>query len=1158
MGEKKRVAAFWAAGITVLALLLGSLPLSAVGGESDGDSAEARAGPRAVTDDTYDLIIPAGETYELSGHHTYTRSIQINGTLKVLPYDGVNETSGMIALSAPWIYIGVSGKIVADGRGYGGGGGGSNDALACAGGKAGTGGKGGDGQPGTWYNQVEWAGGGGGGSNGGKGGKGIASGEQVGADGTESGGGKGGDSMYNDKGGQGGTGFGGGGGGGGGNAAGGGGGGGGGTGGKDAPSNAGGDGGGPYGGKGGAGTSGAIGAAQQGKNGGYMGPEENGDGTTGLEVYRGSGGGGGGSSTNGAYGGGAGGGGAGGGAVTLISSGDMVVAGTISANGAGGGRGGWYKTTSVGGHGGGGAGGGICLMADKLTVSGTITTLGYDQNTGGQTKNGGTIKLFYVERAYSGIFNAGRVYSNVRPKTPMPISPPDGSRVEKFRPTFEWSPATDPEGDIVRYQLNVYSSDLKSCVLDVQNILGTSYTPSRDLVGKRFYWSVRASDTIGPGHWSPVWSYVVDETPPVSSVLPLPTYTTEPEFEVSWGGSDNFMGIASYTVLVQVDGGLFSVWLDRTSLTSKLFSGEDGHTYGFACRAVDNVENWEIKPTSAQATTIVDLLPPRSWLGELPAVQNRTTISLGWGGEDTASGISNYTVYVADGNNDFVIWKENVTETSAEYEGEDGHRYTFYVRARDLAGHFEEEPGPEERRSVLIDLTAPATVLEYEGDPAYGTDPVFVTPSTRISLRGSDEFSGLEAITYILDSSPPARYTAPIAEPRPGPHNLTYWSTDVAGNSEARRTFRFFVDGEPPVTTASVRGPNVTREGVTYITNESEILLQAMDTGSGVRTTEVSVDRGAFSPMNGSIQFSAPGAHTLRYRSVDNLGLTEAERLLEVFVDLAPPVTNASAPSGPRRETLRIRLEATDAGSGVASTLHRVYKEGSAPGEFRSGAEAVVEAAQGGARDGKYVVDYYSVDALGNREAIKSLTVTIDTVATLELALGADAKVKKSTYTLTGRVEPGTALTVNGKAVSVQADGNFTFETSLKRGDNALTFVAVDPAGNVASVTRTLTYSPPAEGPSDTVGMSLVWVLILIIIILTVLCVVLILRPRKTAPPGQAPPIGSTQTAPPPAYMPSLPPPEQPPAPPPVQPPQSLQPPAPPQTPPPGQPPLQP
>ena len=46
-------------------------------------------------------------------------------------------------------------------------------------------------------------------------------------------------------------------------------------------------------------------------------------------------------------------------------------------------------------------------------------------------------------------------------------------------------------------------------------------------------------------------------------------------------------------------------WLTDTTLTSALYTGQNGHTYGFSSVATDNVGNRQATPATGQATTQV-------------------------------------------------------------------------------------------------------------------------------------------------------------------------------------------------------------------------------------------------------------------------------------------------------------------------------------------------------------------------------------------------------------------------------------------------------------------------------------------------------------------------------------------------------------------------
>jgi RHS repeat-associated protein len=107
----------------------------------------------------------------------------------------------------------------------------------------------------------------------------------------------------------------------------------------------------------------------------------------------------------------------------------------------------------------------------------------------------------------------------------------------------------------------------------------------------------------------------IDAVPPTSSVTALPP-TSPTIFTVRWSGTDDpgGSGIAFYDVYVSDNGGPFSAFLTHTTLTSALFPGVNGHTYGFYSIATDNVGNREAPKTAAEAmTTAVATGPVITW-----------------------------------------------------------------------------------------------------------------------------------------------------------------------------------------------------------------------------------------------------------------------------------------------------------------------------------------------------------------------------------------------------------------------------------------------------------------------------------------------------------------------------------------------------------------
>jgi hypothetical protein len=185
--------------------------------------------------------------------------------------------------------------------------------------------------------------------------------------------------------------------------------------------------------------------------------------------------------------------------------------------------------------------------------------------------------------------------------------------------------------------------------------------------------------------WHPDWQST-DLLPPTSNMTTLPATSPSP-FVVRWNGSDaGASGILGYDVQVKDGVGAWTSWLTRTTATSANYPGIGGHTYSFRVRAVDNSSNAQVWPTSAQASTTVEALPPTSTVNLLPAYW-RGDLTVSWGGSDSGgSGIATYDVQYRDGEGGtWTDWQMGTTAVFATYNGTAGHTYFFRARATDRA-----------------------------------------------------------------------------------------------------------------------------------------------------------------------------------------------------------------------------------------------------------------------------------------------------------------------------------------------------------------------------------------------------------------------------------------------------------------------------------------
>jgi beta propeller repeat protein len=106
-----------------------------------------------------------------------------------------------------------------------------------------------------------------------------------------------------------------------------------------------------------------------------------------------------------------------------------------------------------------------------------------------------------------------------------------------------------------------------------------------------------------------------------------------------------------------------------------------------------------------------------------------------------------------------------------------------------------------------VDVTPPATDLIFDG-PATGTNPVFLTPQTRLLLTATDNEggSGVDGMFKKVagvdaDFTPAYPFNLTTA----GSHTISYYSVDLSGNTEAAKSASIVVvDTAPAITSYAV------------------------------------------------------------------------------------------------------------------------------------------------------------------------------------------------------------------------------------------------------------------------------------------------------------------------------------------------------------------
>ncbi len=116
-----------------------------------------------------------------------------------------------------------------------------------------------------------------------------------------------------------------------------------------------------------------------------------------------------------------------------------------------------------------------------------------------------------------------------------------------------------------------------------------------------------------PGSGTVSTSWLMDTTPPTSTLNALLAQTTTTSFAITVTGSDPSgangstpSGVASYAIFESKDNGAFTLFATVTPASpSASFTGQAGNTYGFYSVATDNAGNVQATPAAAQTTVSV-------------------------------------------------------------------------------------------------------------------------------------------------------------------------------------------------------------------------------------------------------------------------------------------------------------------------------------------------------------------------------------------------------------------------------------------------------------------------------------------------------------------------------------------------------------------------
>lgn len=242
---------------------------------------------------------------------------------------------------------------------------------------------------------------------------------------------------------------------------------------------------------------------------------------------------------------------------------------------------------------------------------------------------------------------------------------------------------------------------------------------------------------------------------------------------------------------------------------------------------------------------------------------------------------------------------------------------------------------------------------------------------------------------------------------------------------------KLIIDTEAPVT--EINAPTQ------WVNKEQLITLEATDNEVGVEKTFYSLNDGPFQEGT-SIPVSQEGINKISFYSVDKVGNVEEAKSAFIKIDKTAPTTDINEIPADA-QSFTVTLTGKDELSGVDKTYYSI--NGSA---YTEGTSFVVD------NEGVNQISYYSVDAAGNKEEVRTEEINIDRTAPVTESDAPETWANKDvTITLTAKDEnSGVAKTYYSINGSAYVEGtSFVVD---KEGINQISYYSIDVAGNKEEV----------------------------------------------------------------------------------------------------------
>ncbi len=441
--------------------------------------------------------------------------------------------------------------------------------------------------------------------------------------------------------------------------------------------------------------------------------------------------------------------------------------------------------------------------------------------------------------------------------------------------------------------------------------------------------------------------------------------------------------------------------------------------------------------------------------------------------------------------------------------------YEFYSLAHDTAGNVEAAPASPDA-STTVDTVAPASSVDplpmYETTTSFVVNATATDPNGILSVELFYRKDGGTWTSYGLDAVAPYAWTFDTSGGGDGFYEFYSIAIDGATNDESEPLSpdaSTTVDTGPPTSAVATLAP--------YANSPFPVTAIAVDAGSGVAQVELFYRLDAGSWVSYGVDSSAPyawtfntsatgdGLHEFYTIARDVLGNVEAKAPTvesSTTVDTLDPSSThvLSGTVGPPPwylSTVTVTLSATDATSGVATSLYRL--DGGAWLNYTGPFDV--------AEEGSHTLEYTSTDAAGNEETARSVEFGIDlSPPALSITAPGDGAfvfdlAVRITWTASDTVSgiASCAVSVDGGAPTSGGSLRSISLPDLPDGSHRAEVVCTDAAANSVEEAVSFTFVTTNVIRVTPLGGSWLQILIGVIILLVIVLAVIRWRKRKKA-----------------------------------------------------------